>query len=55
MFQKQLDTKEGRVGKERPYETMDLDELVKKTGVPVEIVIKVTTKGMLIYVVGINT
>ena len=40
MFHKQLDTKEGRVGK-GPYHTMDLDQLVRKTGVPVEIVIKV--------------
>ena len=46
MFQKQLDTKEGRVGKGL-YQTLDLDELVKKTGVPVEIVTKVTTKGIL--------
>ena len=46
MFHKQLDTKEARVGK-GPYHTMDLDQLVKKTGVPVEIVIKVTHILML--------
>ena len=42
MFQKQLDGKEGRKGKDRPYESMDLDTLVTKMGVPIEIVIKVT-------------
>ena len=51
MFQQQLDAKEGRKGKDRPYESMDLDTLVSKMGVPIEIVIKVTIQLVLLYIV----